>query len=205
MAVKGGTFERDMSRLLSVWWSGDVERDDIFWRSSQSGGRATSRAKRGKKTAGHAGDLAATDPSGHKFIDVVTVEMKRGYQKLNIQDLIDLKPGKPLKVSFLEFVKQSIEAHERAGSYSWLLIQRRDSRREIVWMPMHLAEELRPRISQDVATSSTMRIKLNKQRLILYGLPLTTFTKWISPDDFKRVWKRRCRKAGAKTAAASAV
>ena len=41
---KGGAWEREFSKYLSLWIT-EGERDDVFWRSSQSGGRATQRAK----------------------------------------------------------------------------------------------------------------------------------------------------------------
>ncbi|MBM3120244.1 MAG: hypothetical protein FJ006_12010, partial [Chloroflexi bacterium] len=61
MSSKGASFERDISRQLSLWWT-HGERDDVFWRSSMSGGRATVRAKKGQKTAYQNGDITATDP-----------------------------------------------------------------------------------------------------------------------------------------------
>jgi len=41
--AKGGEFERDISRFLSRWWTYG-ERDDVFWRTSASGARATTRS-----------------------------------------------------------------------------------------------------------------------------------------------------------------
>ena len=38
-AYKGSEFEREMCKCLSLWWT-DSKRDDVFWRSAQSGGRA---------------------------------------------------------------------------------------------------------------------------------------------------------------------
>src|SRR5262245_2386383 len=50
-AAKGSKFERDLCRQLSLWWS-DGKRDDVFWRASQSGGRAKFRGRRGLQTHG---------------------------------------------------------------------------------------------------------------------------------------------------------
>lgn len=78
---KGGQFERDICKALSLWWSID-ERDDLFWRTSQSGGRATTRRKKGiMNTAGGAADLMATSESGRPLTKVCLFEMKRGYSQ----------------------------------------------------------------------------------------------------------------------------
>lgn len=56
---KGQDLERSISRQLSLWWS-NGEADDWFWRASQSGGRATQRAKKGMRTLNSAGDLCVS-------------------------------------------------------------------------------------------------------------------------------------------------
>src|SRR3954464_11883516 len=87
-AGKGASFERDLCKRLSLWWT-DGERDDVFWRTSQSGGRATSRTKKGKKTKNSYGDICAVDPIGQPLLDLITFEVKRGYNKDSFTDLLD--------------------------------------------------------------------------------------------------------------------
>ena len=43
---KGGEYERTVCKKLSLWVSNGT-RDDIFWRSAMSGGRATLQRKKG--------------------------------------------------------------------------------------------------------------------------------------------------------------
>lgn len=76
--AKGGDFERDISRFLSLWWTHD-ERDDIFWRTSASGARATARATKFKKTKYDHGDITFTDPIAKPMLDLMVIEAKRGY------------------------------------------------------------------------------------------------------------------------------
>ena len=76
--AKGSQFERDICRELSIWWT-QGERDDIFWRTSGSGARATTRAKKGDATANSAGDIGYLDEIGKPFLDYFMVELKRGY------------------------------------------------------------------------------------------------------------------------------
>jgi hypothetical protein len=117
---KGGKFERDVSRMLSLWWSGG-KNDDVFWRTAGSGGRATMRGRRGKSTA-QVGDIAAVDPSGEPFIAKVVLELKRGYGKFDLLDLIDSRGKKPKLVEFLVQLKEEMVLSRRP--YGWLVFQR---------------------------------------------------------------------------------
>ena len=74
--AKGSAFEREIAKLLSLWWS-DCERDDIFWRTQTSGARATSRKRRGQDTFGQYGDIQACDPVGQPLLDCCIIEIKR--------------------------------------------------------------------------------------------------------------------------------
>jgi len=76
--AKGGNFERDICKYLSMWVTRQM-RDDIFWRTAGSGGRATARMKKGKPTADSAGDMMSTAKYGKPYTDQVVWEFKRGY------------------------------------------------------------------------------------------------------------------------------
>lgn len=82
---KGQQFERDVCRRLSLWVSGGKSKN-LFWRSSQSGGRATTLRKKGERLASHAGDIAAIDPAGTAFIERFFIECKR-YRNLHLDML----------------------------------------------------------------------------------------------------------------------
>ena len=75
---KGGGFENEVARILSLWWT-DGKRDDIFGRSDGSGGRFTARKKKGKDTANMGGDLTFTDSIGEPLIKIWNIEAKTGY------------------------------------------------------------------------------------------------------------------------------
>lgn len=72
---KGGAWERKVCVALSLWISGG-KRDDIFWRSATSGGRATARLKRGKRTEVACGDVSAVHSMGEPFLAQFFVECK---------------------------------------------------------------------------------------------------------------------------------
>lgn len=139
-SAKGADYERATCRLLSLWWT-EGQRDDVFWRSSMSGGRATVRGKQGKQTAGHCGDIAATDPTASPFTKAVTVELKRGYSASSFADALD-RPKLSAQQPWEAFVEQADIAHKLAGSFAWLLIQRRDKRQAMAFMPIKLFKAL---------------------------------------------------------------
>lgn len=161
--AKGGQFERDICRELSLWWTGG-RRDDIYWRTSTSGGRATSRAKKGKKTHGQYGDIQATDPRGAPFLRLFTVELKRGYPQASPLELLD-SPGK--KSMWLEFLKQVKRDARRAGSPYWMLIHKRDRKETLVYLPWEIAvilvaEYPVPRLSIHLSNSRVMATTLSE-------------------------------------------
>lgn len=135
-ASKGGDFEREICKRLSIWWSCGISgqpRDDIFWRSSQSGGRATQRTKQGKTTYGSYGDIAAIDPIGEPLLRLFTIELKRGSSHSCPGDLIDFKLEN-FSHPWVKCLLQAMKSHREAGSKTWMLICRRDHRQPIVYM-----------------------------------------------------------------------
>lgn len=121
--AKGLSFERDVCRRLSEWFSGGAD-DDLFWRSAASGGRATVRRKKGKRTVGHYGDICATSSEGEPFTAFVTTEVKRGYNRITVNDLLDnhRRAGDTLA----SFIRQAMTAAAGAGTPHWLIIHKRD-------------------------------------------------------------------------------
>jgi hypothetical protein len=72
---KGASFEREVSRRLSLWLS-NGERDDLLWRSSMSGGLATLQLKKDKKNLTQSGDLSAIGEGAYEFCEKHFVECK---------------------------------------------------------------------------------------------------------------------------------
>ena len=123
---KGAAYERDFSKRLSLWWSGGESRD-LFWRTPMSGGKATVD---GRGT--HAGDIRAVLPEGEGFTEVFNVELKCGYPDADFQRLLDGTGGKHL---FLDFVNQAQRDQALAGSKYWMLVIKRDRKKELVVWP----------------------------------------------------------------------
>lgn len=82
---KGGAFERAGCRRLSLWVS-KGQRDDLFWRTATSGGRATFMLRtKGQLNLAQAGDLTAIDELGFPLAAQYLVEFK-SYGKLQIAE-----------------------------------------------------------------------------------------------------------------------
>ena len=72
---KGSAFEREVCEHLSLWVSRG-SREDLYWRSAMSGGRATLGAKKGKDLRYQSGDITAVHPDGHVLTDKWFIECK---------------------------------------------------------------------------------------------------------------------------------
>ena len=72
---KGSSFERLICKQLSLWITRG-KKEDCFWRSAMSGGRATVAAARGKDLRRQAGDICAISPEGHALTDRWYIECK---------------------------------------------------------------------------------------------------------------------------------
>ncbi len=84
---KGSKFEREVCVALSLWIS-NGERDDVFWRSSLSGGRATIALREGIKRQSQVGDISAIASLGEYLLNHVSIECK-SYKNLQVlQSLI---------------------------------------------------------------------------------------------------------------------
>jgi hypothetical protein len=184
--AKGGGYEREICKKLSLWWSGGKD-DDLFWRSSQSGGRATSRFKKNKTTRGHCGDICATDSSGEPLVKLVTIEVKRGYNSCNLAEVLD-KPRHLKQNLFESFIEQSISACSRAGTPYWMLIHRRDSRMAMVYFSRVLYKTLSRMtiFDTDLSGSVLIRTSTNQQREVFFAcMKLDTFLEAVDPGDIR--------------------
>lgn len=78
---KGGSFEGEIAKEFSLYLT-QMRTEDGVWRTEQSGGRVTSRAKANMKTRlDQYGDITYTIPECKYWFDVFSVECKTGYAK----------------------------------------------------------------------------------------------------------------------------
>ena len=133
---KGPAFEREICTQLSLWWTRDDDppRDDVFWRTPNSGGRATTRGKAGKRTVNTHGDVLAIDPIGQPFLDLFVLELKRGYNRATVHDLLD-RPKKAKPQVYEQWIAKARRTAADAGVPHWLIVHKRDFREPMVLVP----------------------------------------------------------------------
>jgi len=176
---KGADFERVISKQLSLWWTQDLPspRDDIFWRTSGSGARATRRTKNKKKTAYEYGDITFTDPVGKPFIDCFLIECKRGYtQEINIFDFFE--PDKN-SIVFAWWRKAILEMAE-AGRKNCMLIIGRDRQKILVFLSVSFVEK-QIDIAGYPSFSHIELVRGGGGGLVI--MKLDDFLKWVEPKD----------------------
>jgi hypothetical protein len=111
--AKGSGFERLLCRKFSLWVSHGQD-EDLFWRSSMSGGRATIAQRKGRNVR-QSGDLCAVSPKGHALTDVFFIEAK-AYRNLQMAKFLLLGTGPIAK--FWEVAFEQALSH---GKYPMLV------------------------------------------------------------------------------------
>ncbi len=195
---KGSSFERTICRELSLWWT-KGKRDDIFWRTSQSGGRATIRSKKGKKTFGQYGDIQAVDPKGQPLIDLCTIEAKRGSNKITCADIIDQpetysrkdKQTRLRPTPWEGFITQAERQAKAAGTRFWILIHKRDRRNTVIFLPFPLVGLLCSYGSSILRSDPRCSVIIEKRYVL--GIPLEEFTSRVCPKHIRKAAKEKVR------------
>ena len=193
---KGSNFEREICKLLSLWWTNN-KREDVFWRTSGSGARATTRSKTKQTTFGQYGDIQATEPIGQPLIDLCTITLKRGYSKSTFADLVEESTTHNAKhCMYAKFIKQARHDHNRAGSFTWMLIVKRDRRKPIVIIPYKLFYSLQSRgtLLGDVGTYAVLNIGRLKKRKRIFVYSLEDFLQRVNPKKIKSLCRERAKR-----------
>ncbi len=192
--AKGASFEREICKQLSLWWT-DNERDDIFWRSSNSGGRAKVRSKKGKRTSGQEGDICATDPIGLPLIQLCAIECKRGYKQVNMGNMLDCPARRSQAQPWMKFIKQVTTDQKNGSRPYWMLITKRNQCEPIIHIPRTLYAALSARASKkpllSLATPSLLlrmpAEKAGKAPVRVFATTLTVFLSVVTPVTIKRI------------------
>jgi len=176
---KGAEFERKISKQLSLWWS-NGERDDIFWRSQQSGGRATIRRKKELTTANQEGDLTAMHPMGQPLIDLISIELKCGYPEFTIEGILNrTRLTKPILRLFIEQCEKEISK----GRPYWWLIVRQHLRAEIILFDTPFRQWLRRENFSSWTELDRLSLKFEKWNLSCCRLE--EFLNSLKTDRFR--------------------
>jgi hypothetical protein len=107
---KGSAFEREMCRVISLFWSNNSYKD-LCWRSASSGVRGTTTSSHLRsKVKGYFGDLTATSPLIEPLFKVFSIECKF-YAKIDVTEILrGIKNNK-----LLEFWTQAYRDARHSG------------------------------------------------------------------------------------------
>jgi hypothetical protein len=114
--AKGSSFERSVCRSLSLWLS-DGERDDLLWRSSMSGGRATVQLAKGRVNLSQSGDVSAIGQGAYEFCERTFVEIKH-YRALQIDRWMLCGTG-----NLAKFWSRAVEEADKYGKRPLLVVR----------------------------------------------------------------------------------
>lgn len=173
-------WERKFAKMISLWWT-DGARDDMFWRTQTSGGRATQRAKSNQDTYGQYGDIAAVHPKGQPLLDVICFELKNGYPKLHMSNILD-SPGSNEK-QFTEWLTKAERDSQRSNSYSWAIVHQRTGRAAVVYFPARLWSLL---LLQNNVFSSELSLTTEVYPERIFCVRLEEFLEAVSPRLIRR-------------------
>ncbi len=186
--AKGGSFENEVCKELSKWWT-EGERDDVFRRTAGSGGKATSRRKRGRDTAFEFGDISFSDDIGKPFIDLFNIECKTGYStksKWDVLDFIDSRQNYPILRKFWEQSSSDSEESNRIP----LLIFRRNGRSKCIAFNYKMMDRFSDYIEFMDFQSVIVDMKKFPEVSRLFIVPFNEFLEIVSPEIVKEIYEK---------------
>jgi hypothetical protein len=181
---KGGKFEKDFAKQFSLWWSQKFKtpRDDIFYKSSGSGGRQTIRKKLGFETANSCGDISALDLIGMPLIGKLNIECKKGYDKeISVIAFLD---SKQRQITIFKWWEKALKEAISNGRKTAMLVICRDNMQEVVCFDLEIGYKLTDK-AEKLKGAKQIILFDSDQSLIMFRL--NDFLKFIKPEVFMGV------------------
>jgi len=185
MANKGSGFEREIAKELGLWWT-DGERDDIFWRTAMSGGRATVRRKKRVKTENSAGDLCYLDPIGKPLIDLLLIEIKRGYSnEVSVLNFLDKAERSKDPVLFRWWLKAEQERADAKRKWT-VIIFKRDRHEKCIMLEYDFFSKLEQE-NGEWSSDEVIDVMYEDHNFII--VRYEDFFDWLSPQTIINIGK----------------
>lgn len=176
---KGSGWEREIGRILSMWWTAG-ERKDVLYRRDV-GGHFAFKYNLGKK--GLSGDIMAIDPIAVLFQDAVSVEAK--FYKAEASILFEAVLGKRTQV--LQWWQQCEGDAISEEKVPWLIVKF-NHRIPFIMMPNEFYMQTVEKLGMPKGVRTILFIKLHFEDTIyntLVTLKLEDFLNWCTPDIIK--------------------
>lgn len=138
-AAKGSAYERELCKRISFWFSGG-ETEDLFWRTSGSGSRATNRRRLGQSPSKYDfGDMKHELPEGLPLTEHICWEF-RSRARFDAFTTFGTGEEDPKTSLLSSWAKASCEA-DCSVRYP-ILITKAVRRPEVIWIPYPLYAEI---------------------------------------------------------------
>lgn len=166
---KGSSFERKISKELSLWWT-DGKSDGCFWRTHSSGALGT----RSKKPTEY-GDLMSISDVGQPFTKRFHLELRHG-KCIRIQDLV--YSPKASSSNMTGFIEEGIRGAKASGRVPlWIF---REQGKPVMIMLLSAETIFYMNTDQNISVNHAIEMYLPK-----IGIMVMTF------DNFKKYFNKR--------------
>lgn len=192
--AKGADYERFVCKTLSKWFSKGAD-DGWYWRTSMSGGRATIRSRKGQSTHGNASDITATCPQAKPLTDLISFECKVGYKSGETATVLHCfdKLSNAKEQVFESWIRQARASAKVGKSPYWAIIQRRNQKRDVIWIPSKLAQLLDKQGAKLGLVFPMMMLRFTphggEDKLTIVGFLLEDFFEAVKPQHIRDLWR----------------
>jgi len=182
--AKGGASENETCRELSLWWS-NGKTSALFRRTQMSGGKATVRARKSKKTPYDYGDISFAEPEAKPLIDFFLIENKSGYKDtINVLDFVDAPNKHPQLLKWWWKCEKEREACNRLWS---IIIFRRNRKSKCIMVPDELFTDLENWLGGFLKNTIDIYYTDQKQDWVI--VEFKEFLNWVTPATIKAMLK----------------
>jgi len=188
--AKGGDAENETCRELSEWWT-EGKSKAVFRRTQVSGGKATVRKRKGKKTPFEYGDITFSDPVGRPLIEFLLIENKSGYKDLiNALDFIDTPKKHP---QLLKWWEKANEERWNSDRYYAVLIFRRTRKGKCIMMDSDLFCLLEDWAGEYKESTIDIVTKTGQWVIVRFN----DLLNWIAPQTILQIMREKGWKENA--------
>lgn len=180
MSGKGGEFERDICKFLTVWLTGKP-KPYAFWRMPGSGSFATIS----EENVNMSGDIRGITSEGMEITDIISIECKTGYPKTSFWQHIKGTKGFNLKLFWI----QCLEDAKKPGKHP-ILIYRKLRQKPMIGINNNTNNLLKTKLNN--FNSICLHWSNDLPDLILYNFK--DFFNAIKPKNIKELNEIKCNK-----------
>lgn len=177
---KGSQWERDISRFLTNWLTGQ-SKDLAFYRSPSSGAVFTT-ANFGNKEI--SGDIIALKQEGSYLIDLWSIECKNGYPDISLDNFLKYNKSDDLR----DFWGQSSHDAKKSGKYPMVIFKKKGMKPAWVAICSVMFKKLNKYIKQE---RRVIHLKWANELDDMYIYSIDEFFEDITPEIVKRLSKNK--------------